>query len=434
MEITVLVILILVNGFFAMSEISLVSARRARLQVRIDDGDRGAAIAADLGAEPTRFLSTVQIGITSVAMLSGIVGEATLAPPLAERLVGQGLTVAAAHIVATAIVVLLITYFSIVIGELVPKRLGQIHAETIARIVARPILWLSQITRPFVWLLTRSTQILLRVLGVRDDSRAQITEDEIHAVLQEGSSAGVIEEQEHRMVRNLFRLDERSIASLMTPRADIVSLPLKADRAELLRRIDQSPHSHYPVVRDGQDDVIGVVSARALLAAVLRDDPIDLEKLASPPTFTPDRVTGMDMLEALKAADTHLSLVVDEYGSLVGLVTLHDLIEAIAGGLGGTVNEQRAVRRADGSWLLDGEVPIADVLDTLPVRVRLESLGADFETLSGMIMAELGRLPGVGDRVDWYGWRFEVVDLDGRRIDKVLATALRLETNEGDGG
>ena len=272
MEIYALIVLILLNGFFAMSEIALVSARRARLQPLVERGDSSARIATALGAEPTRFLSTVQIGITSVAMLSGIVGEATLAPPLEATFIEWGATAQAAGYFATAVVVLLVTYFSIVVGELVPKRIGQIHAESVARFVARPIQLLALASKPFVWLLTHSTQFLLRLLGIDDARRNPVTEEEIEAVLHEGSTAGVIEEEERQMVQNLFRLDDRSIATLMTPRADIVSLHFDATRDQVIAAMEAEPHSRYPVVGADRQDVIGVVSARALLLALLRGE------------------------------------------------------------------------------------------------------------------------------------------------------------------
>jgi putative hemolysin len=252
MEIYALVVLIVLNGFFAMSEIALLSARRARLQPLADKGDSAARIATQLGAEPTRFLSTVQIGITSVAMLSGIVGEATLAPPLAAKFAAWGATAQAAGYLATATVVALVTYFSIVVGELVPKRIGQIHAETVARFVARPIRLLTLASKPFVWLLTGSTRLLLRLLGIDDSRRNPVTEEEIHAILHEGSSAGVIEEEERRMVQNLFDLDERSIATIMTPRAHMAALESDATPEEVIAKMEAEPHSRYPIVGAGR--------------------------------------------------------------------------------------------------------------------------------------------------------------------------------------
>jgi putative hemolysin len=422
MEPLLLVVLIVLNGFFAMSEIALVSARRARLQPLAEAGDSAARLAVQLGSEPTRFLSTVQIGITSIALLSGIVGEATLAPPLAARFVSWGVSGKAAVWLATGLVVAMITFFAIVVGELVPKRIGQIHAERIARFVARPIQWLSALSKPFVWLLTQSTQLLLALLGIDERKRSSVTEEEIHAVLEEGSVAGVIEEEERRMVRNLFHLDDRSIATLMTPRAEIAYLDVDASPEEVIATLEQTPHSRYPVVRGGLKDVVGVVSARALLLALLRGQVLDLSAAAKPPVFVPESVSGRDTLETFRDSRTGMAFVVDEYGSLLGLVTLHDMLEAIAGQFADVGEEARAVRRDDGSWLLDGQLAMTEIAQYLELRWPTSPEAGEFETLSGLVLWRLGRIPRTGDCTAWRGWTFEVVDMDGRRIDKVLAT------------
>ena len=422
MEIYALIVLIVLNGFFAMSEIALVSARRARLQPLVEKGDSAARVAAELGAEPTRFLSTVQIGITSIAMLSGIVGEAALAPPLAAKFEAWGATGQVAVYFATAVVVTIVTYFSIVVGELVPKRLGQIHAERVARLVARPIQLLALACKPFVWLLTLSTQLLLRLLGIDDSRRSQVTEEEIHAVLHEGSTAGVIEEEERRMVQNLFRLDDRSISTLMTPRADIASLDFDASPEEVITMLETEPHSRYPIVRSDRQDVIGVVSARALLLALLRGKKLDLEQVAKPPVFVPENTTGRDILESYRQGRTNMAFVVDEYGSLLGLVTLHDILEAITGQLAGTPEDSSATRREDGSWLFDGRIPMTDLLQHLSIGWPADGIDEEFDTLSGLVLWRLGRIPKATESIRWQGWRFEVVDMDGQRIDKVLAS------------
>lgn len=429
MEVTALLILILINGFFAMSEIGLVSARRARLQPLIDRGDRSARLAAELGADPTRFLSTVQIGITSVALLSGIVGEATLAPPLAADLRLWGMPDPAAGYVATGLVVALVTYFSIVVGELVPKRIGQLSPERIARLVAPAIHALSLATKPFVWLLTVSTRALLTVLRIDDTRRNSVTEEEIHAVLAEGTTAGVIEEQEHRMVRNLFRLDDRAITSIMTPRSELVGIPAGAAPGDVLRLFESAPHSRYPVYRDGIHDVVGVVSARALLLCLLRGEKVDVERAMEPPVFVPEGITGMELLESFRSNGTSVAFVVDEYGSLLGMVTLHDVLEAITGEMPEGPDDLWAVRRDDGSWLLDGQIPIPVLVDRLGIRTDGASFG-DYETVGGLIMHALERVPNVTDRMEWEGWRFEVVDMDRHRVDKVLAS--RVAADVGD--
>jgi putative hemolysin len=422
MESAILFGLILINGFFAMSEISLVTARKARLQRLIDLGDRGAQVATQLGAEPTKFLSTIQIGITSVSMLSGIVGEATLAPPLEAWLMAKGMGLQAAGYLATGLVVALVTYFAIVVGELVPKRIGQMNAEGIARIVARPIQFLSLISKPFVLLLSGSTGFLLRVLGIDDTKRNAVTEEEIHAVLSEGSEAGAIEKEEHRMVRNLFRLDDLAVVSLMTPKADMVTLDVSASKEEVIALLESSPHSRYPVVRSGEDDIVGLASARDLLLRTLRGEPLNLESAARPPVFVPESVSGRDLLDSFRRSGDQLAFAINEYGTVLGLVTLHDVLEAITGAFKeASPDDERAVQREDGSWLFDGQLSLHELFDYLELREPPEDEDRDYQTLSGLIIHELGRLPRMSDRVSSYGWTFEVMDMDGHRVDRVLA-------------
>ncbi|UDM53300.1 hemolysin family protein [Cupriavidus sp. MP-37] len=425
MEIAILLALILLNGLFAMSEIALVTARKARLQRQIENGDRGAIAAAKLGEDPTRFLSTVQIGITSIGVLNGVVGESTLAQPLGLWLQGYGISESTAGYVATAIVVAGLTYFSIVLGELVPKRLGQMAPEAIARLVARPIGWLAVASTPFVKLLSSSTRLVLRLLGTKVDRGPGVTEEEIHALLVEGSEAGVIEQHEHTMVRNVFRLDDRQLASLMVPRGDVVYLDVEATLDENLRRIEESDHSRFPVVRGGMHDIIGVVSARQLLARRLRGEEADLQAAVQPAVFVPESVTGMELLENFRASGGQIAFVIDEYGEVLGLVTLRDLIEAITGEFKAeAAGEQWAVQREDGSWLLDGLIPIPELKDRIGLRQVPEEEKERYHTLSGMLLLLLGRLPQIADTVQWGDWRFEIVDMDGKRIDKVLAERL----------
>ncbi|NUO88928.1 MAG: HlyC/CorC family transporter [Cupriavidus sp.] len=425
MEIAILLALILLNGLFAMSEIALVTARKARLQRQIENGDRGAIAAAKLGEDPTRFLSTVQIGITSIGVLNGVVGESTLAQPLGLWLQGFGISETTASYVATAIVVAGLTYFSIVLGELVPKRLGQMAPEAIARLVARPIGWLAVASTPFVKLLSSSTRLVLRLLGTQVDRGPGVTEEEIHALLVEGSEAGVIEQHEHTMVRNVFRLDDRQLASLMVPRGDVVYLDVEATMDENLRRIEESDHSRFPVVRGGMHDIIGVVSARQLLARRLRGEEADLQAAVQPAVFVPESVTGMELLENFRASGGQIAFVIDEYGEVLGLVTLQDLIEAITGEFKAeAAGEQWAVQRDDGSWLLDGLIPIPELKDRIGLRQVPEEEKERYHTLSGMLLLLLGRLPQIADTVQWADWRFEIIDMDGKRIDKVLAERL----------
>lgn len=425
MELLLLVTLILLNGAFAMSEIALVTARRARLQRMAEEGDGAAAVAVRLHDEPTRFLSTIQIGITSIGILSGIVGEAVFAAPLAARLAGWGLDVELSMIFSTVVVVVTITYFSIVIGELVPKRVGQSDPESIARLVARPMQALSLLTRPFVRLLSFSTDTLLRLLGLRAQEAPSVTEEEIHAMLEEGSEAGVIERQERDMVRNVFRLDDRQIGSLMIPRADIVYLDVDHPLEDNLRLVADSDHSRFPVCRGGLHEVLGTVSAKQLFNQSLRAGKIDLAAHLLPAVFVPESLTGMDLLDHFRASGTQMVIVVDEYGEVQGLVTLQDVLEAVTGEFKPCHQEDAwAVQRADGSWLLDGLIPIPELKDKLALKTVPEEDKGRYHTLSGLVMWLLGRLPQTGDIAEWQHWRFEVVDLDGKRVDKVLASRL----------
>lgn len=425
MEIAILLALILLNGVFAMSEIALVSARKARLQKLIDEGDRGAIEAVKLGEDPTRFLSTVQIGITSIGVLNGVVGESALAQPLGIWLQGLGMLQPTAGYVATAIVVAGLTYFSIVLGELVPKRLGQLAPETLARAVARPLSWLAVASTPFVKLLSGSTRLVLRLIGVKSGAGPAVTEEEIHALLVEGSEAGVIERHEHTMVRNVFRLDDRQLTSLMVPRGDVISLDVELPLEENLRRIEESDHSRFPVVRGGMHDVIGVVSARQLLARKLRGEATELAAVMQAPVYVPESVTGMELLEHFRSSGGQMAFVIDEYGEVLGIVTLQDLIEAITGEFKPDIaGDEWAVQREDGSWLLDGLIPIPELKDRIGLRSVPEEDKERYHTLSGMLLLLLGRLPQIADSVSWLDWKFEIIDMDGKRIDKVLASPL----------
>lgn len=420
MDVAILGFLILLNGVLAMSEVALLTARQSRLAALAREGDALAASAARLAADPTRFLSTIQIGITSISILNGIVGEAALAPPLAVWLQEMGLEQRASQYFATGLVVVLVTYFSIVLGELVPKRLGQLDPEAIARRVARPMQWLAVLAKPFVRLLVGSTELMLRLFGLKDRAAPGVTEEEIHALLTEGSDAGVIEEHEHTMVRNVFRLDDRQIGSLMVPRSDVVYLDLDLPWEENLKRIEEQEHTRYPVVRGGLSHILGVISARQLLKQSVRGKTADLTAGLHPPLFVPESLTAFELLQNFRSSGVQLAFVIDEYGEVLGIVTLRDIMEAITGEFKlQKAEEPWAVRRDDGSWLLDGLIPIPELKDRLLIKSVPEE--ERYHTLSGLLMVLLGRLPHTGDRVEWDGWRFEVVDMDGKRIDKVLA-------------
>jgi putative hemolysin len=423
MEIAILIALIVLNGLFAMSEIALVTARKTRLQKLVDDGDSAAIAAVKLGEDPTRFLSTIQIGITSIGVLNGIVGEAALAAPLALMLEQAGVDQSYSQFAATALVVVLITYFSIVIGELVPKRIGQSNPETLARLVARPINWLAMATKPFVLLLSVSTRALLRLLGVRETSSSVVTEEEIHAMLQEGTSAGVIESHEHTMVRNVFRLDDRQITSLMVPRSDVVFLDLEDSFDNNMAKVESANHARFPVIRGDMNQLVGIVNARQWLTSALRGTNRDLaEQVLQEPLYIPETITGMELLDRFRESGVQMAFVIDEYGEVQGIVSLKDLIEAITGEF--TPRDPAtswAVQREDGSWLLDGHIPVPELKDRLGLDAVPDEERGRYHTLSGMMMLLTGRLPREADSVEWEGWHFEIMDMDGRTIDKVLA-------------
>jgi putative hemolysin len=425
MDLALLVFLILLNGAFAMAEMGLTAARKARLQVMVETGDRGARAAMMLHEDPTRWLSTVQIGITSIGLLNGIVGENAFAGPLALWLVAKlGMPEPASLIVSTAIVIILITYFTIIFGELVPKRIGQMYPEAVARLVARPMNLISMAAKPFVLLLSGSTHGVLRLLGISGRG-SRVTEEEIAAQLEEGLDAGVIEAHEHQMVRNVFRLDDRQIGSMMIPRGDIAWLDASAPIEQALTVIGEHEHARYPVCRGGLDEVVGVVASRQLLMQVMRGQPMSLTQGLQPPVFVPETLTGMELLEHFRSSNTQMAFVVDEYGEVQGVVTLRDVLEAITGEFTTpTPEDSWAVQRSDGSWLFDGLIPVHEFKDRLDLKQLPDEDRGRYNTLAGMIMLLLGRLPVVADLVEWESWRFEVVDLDGKRVDKVMVSRI----------
>ncbi|MEE9903963.1 hemolysin family protein [Chlorobium sp.] len=434
MEIIFLLLLIVLNGMFAMSEIALVTAKRSRLQKLTSEGDKSAEVALKLGQQPTKFLSTIQIGITSIGILSGIVGESALAGPLSLWLNSLGMDSEISGILSMVLIVVIITYTTIVIGELVPKRLGQFNPEGVARIVSRPMLALATITKPFVRLLSVSTDTILRLLGKNPLTLPSVTEEEIHAMLEEGSEAGIIEQQEHEMVRNVFRLDDRQLGTLMVPRADIVFLDTALPVEVNIERVTGSEHSRFPVCQGGLHSLLGVVNAKQLLAQTLKGGLTDFSAQLQPCVYVPETLTGMELLEHFRLSGTQMVFVVDEYGEIQGLVTLQDLLEAVTGEfVPRNLEDSWAVEREDGSWLLDGMIPVPELKDTLDLKSVPEEDKGLYHTLSGLLMWLLGRMPDTGDVTEWEGWRLEVIDLDGKRIDKVLASRLETLTEKEEG-
>ena len=440
MELLLIIGLTLLNGGFAMAEMALSSSRKARLLALEEAGAAGARAALDLMEQPTQFLSTVQIGITSIGVLNGIVGEAAFSQGLGQSLIAWGWSPWAAAWVATGVVVTAITITTIIFGELVPKRIAQLHPETVARWCAPVMLALARVARPMVYLLSAATAGVLTLLRIDTRGGPSVTEEEITASLDQGVDAGLIELHEHQMVKNVFHLDERSLTSMMVPRADIEWLDARTTVAQALAQVGQGgAHSWYPVCRDGLDHVLGAVSVGQLLDPKL-DRQALMETLAQPVPFVPETLTGLDLLAQFRrpsaGEDTspgwrdhsrgRLSLVVDEYGVVQGMMTPRDVLEAITGELLQTSapEETWATPRIDGSWLLDGLMPISE----LKARLGLTDLPHEdkgrYNTVAGLVLVLAGRLPRTGERFEGMQWSFEVVDMDGRRIDKVLAQAL----------
>jgi len=426
LHLSIILLLIIVNGFFAMAEIALVASRKARLQPLAEAGNLGAQAALELKADPSRLLSTVQIGVTVIAILSGTFGEATLGETLQRQLEAhQGLVARYAHILSMAVVVIGISYFSLILGELVPKRIALVHPERIGAALARIMRAMAQAGAPVEWLLSASTNLVLRLIPLRSQGTAPVTDQEISFMLREGVATGHIPEAETAIVEMALRLGDRSASAVMTPRTRIESLDLDDPEEENRRKIRDSAHSRFPVVQGGSQQVIGIVQAKDLLIAALSGRPFDLRAATRPPLYLPNTVTALRVLEAFKTSGEPMALVVDEYGDLEGLVTQSDILEALVGDIPGSAEaDQRVVRREDGTCLIDGMVGLDELKQVLGIS-HLPGEDADFHTLGGYVMARLNRVPMVADRVTAAGYRFEVVKMDGRRVDRVLVSPVR---------
>jgi len=423
LEIILLFSLIVFNGLLAMSEVALLTSKRAKLNALAAKGKKSAQIALKISEDPTQFLSAIQIGITSIGLLSGIVGEAVFAKPLAIWLEGLGVPEGVAGIGATVFVVLIVTFVAITVGELVPKRIGQSNPEAISSVVARPMNVLTAATKPFVVILSVTTNALLRLFGVGKHKTESVTEEEIQAILEEGSIAGLIEDQEKLLVKNVFRLDDRKVGSLMVPRSEITFVNKNEPLEQALEQISKTLHSRIPVCDDDLDSIIGVMRTKQALASLAMGKAFDIEAELESPLYVPETLTGMDLLKQFKESRTHMAFVVDEYGSLEGLVTLQDIFDSLTGEIT-TQHEPDTspVQRPDGSWLLEGDTSIHDLQDCLGVFEFPGQAKASVHTVSGLVLLLLGKMPIVGDSVVIDGWKLEVIDLDGHRIDKILAS------------
>jgi putative hemolysin len=419
-EILILVILLLLNGLFVMSEMAVVSSRKARLQQQSIEGDKRAGRALKLAQHPTAFLSTVQIGITLIGVLLGAVGGKTLSTPLAALLSTWPAVAGYAESLAFGIVVVIITSLSLVVGELIPKRLALHSPERVASSIAGPMHFLSRVFTPLVWALGKITDAAIKLMGIKPTNEPPVTEEEIQLLIDQGTEAGVIQESEQDMVEGVFSLSDSRVYSLMTPRTEITWLDIKDTPEEIRNKITQSPYSRFPVCQDSLDAVLGIVKARDLLSLPgLSSEGFKLKDRLRPAFYIPETMLASRALEIFKEKNAELMLVIDEFGSLQGLLTLNDIIEEIVGDID---VEAQATQRQDGSWLLDGLLPVDDFKEIFKVDKLPHE--AEYESLSGFVMMSLGRVPQAADHFEWNGLRFEVMDMDGRRVDKVLVTTL----------
>jgi len=421
-EVVFIAVLILANGLFAMAEIAVVSARKAKLQQWADEGNAHAKAALDLAASPNRFLAAVQVGITLVGVLAGAFGGATIAENIGVWLQRVEPVAKYGEAIGLAVVVVTITYFSLVIGELVPKRLGLNHPERIASAVAEPMGLLAVVASPVVKLLDASTNAIIWLLRIKPSQDPVITPEELKVLINQGTESGVFEEVEQEMLEGVLHLGDRTAGMLMTPRTRIVWLDVGDDNAEIFRKLAASHRSRFPVIDGDPENVVGIVRAKDVLVQVLANEPIDLRAVMQPPVFVPETMPAPQVLEAFKRQGAHIALVTDEYGSMQGLVTHNDILESIVGDLPshGETPAPGVVRRADGSWLVDGLLDVEGLRESIDLPTLPGEEDGEYQTVGGFVIHQLRNIPTTGQTFDWDRWRFEVVDMDGRRVDKIL--------------
>lgn len=424
LEIAIVLVLIALNGIFSMSEFALVSAKKTRLKQREKEGDKRAAVALKLANEPTPFLSTIQIGITLVGIFAGALGGATISKEFAVYLGKFSVLSPYSNAISITLVVLLITYLTLIFGELVPKRLALNNAESIASSMAKPMFYLSVIARPLVVILSSSTEAVLRFMKVRKTTEPPVTEEEIKIMFEEGTKAGVFEKAELSMIEGVLEIGDRRVDSLMTHRTDLIALDLEDPTDENLLRMIESGRSNFPVYEGDLNNIVGMISVKKVLEESVKRGTVDLKALVTKPLFVPESASVLRLLELFKGTGVHIALITDEYGIIQGVITLYDILEAIVGeirSLGEPVETEISVRE-DGSWLIDGNTPIEKIKDVLSVdSFPGESLGY-YRTIAGLIIFILQRIPETGDHIILGKLRYEVVDMDGNRIDKVLVT------------
>jgi putative hemolysin len=430
-EILIIFLLIVANGLFSMTEMAIISSRKAILRERAEEGDAGAQAALELATNPNQLLSTVQIGITLVATLAGAFGGATIAYELANYLSSYTYLGQYSNVLSFAIVVLIIAILSIVLGELVPKRLALSNPERIASIMASPMRTFSHILSPLILMLSTATDLVLRILGVKSYVQPVVTEEEIRILIDQGTSAGIIEEEEQDIMERVFSLGDRRIESIMTPRGDIVWLDIDDSPDEIQRKITLGPYSLFPVCRRRLDNVLGVVQAKDLLSCNLKDRKVDLKSTLLPPLFIPESMRALKVLERFKQTGVHLAIVLDEYGSVQGVVTLTDLLEGLVGDIPHIEDlaDPQIMQREDGSWLMDGSLPIDVFKETLHLEELPDEENGLYQTAGGFAMMYLEKVPTTGDHFEWQDFRFEIVDMDEHRVDKLLVAPLKKDAN-----
>ncbi len=432
LEISVILVLILANGFLAMSEMSLASSRKVRLRQMAEEGNTSAATALKLAEEPTRFLSTVQIGITLINILTGTFGGASLSARLTPYVASIPLLAPWANAISVVLVIALITYFTLILGELVPKRIALNNSERIATFVAPIVSMISKVTAPIERLLSISTDFVVRLLRQHRSEEESVTDEEVRILLEQGAESGIFEPIEEEIVEQLFRLSDLSVDALLTPRTDVEWLDVNDSPAEISAQLRAHTHSRYPVADGDLDHVLGLVQVKDLFAASLNNQTLDLRSIMQQPLFIPDSMPALEALERLRQTRTHIALVIDEYGGLEGIVTLADFVEAIIGDVPDTHDETDPdlVQRADGSYLVDGMYAIDRFQDLMEIKTMPEDSEGYYQTLGGFVMSMLGRVPAAGDTFEWQGMRFEVMDMDGRRVDKVLVSFIDSSKSE----
>jgi putative hemolysin len=419
-EVIIIFLLIILNGIFSMSEMAVVSSKKFRLETEAEKGNRGAKKALDLTESPGRFLSTVQVGITLIGILTGVFGGASTADQITAYLIGAGLTQQAAKTVAVTLVVIGITYFSLIIGELVPKRLALHNPEKIASALARPMSFLAKLTSPLIWLLNSSSELFIKLLGIKPKDEDFVTEEEIRAMLEEASDAGEVEKEEREMVERVFFLGDTNVGSLMTSRHDMVCVDINDDLMENYQVMSESIHTHFPVFEDNQDNIIGVLSIKKLSSALMKGENVNLKGMLDKALFVPEQMTAFRLLENMKKYNTHFALAVDEYGTIKGLVTSNDLFKVLAGDIETEQEDGEIVEREDGTFLVDGLISLDEFFEYFEIEDTEEIEGKGFYTLGGFVLYITDHIPATAECFKWRQFEFEIVDMDGARVDKVL--------------